>query len=880
VRLSPFHAYYQASTLANYAYDRDRLTVALASSEVEIFPFQVAAALFAMRSPFIMGAVLCDDGSLGKTYEALLVLSQRWHEGCRRIIIIVPAPLLGQWRRLIDRRFSLPLFVVDGSERPPENQDQEMDNPFRQVGAILTTYDYAAEQADLISEVEWELAVFEEAHHLRQAHSGESRKLPAVKAAVGRAFKLLLTATPIQNSILDIYGLINFIDEGVFYSEDAFYRRYFRRTENYGELAERLRPYCFRTRRDEVAGYLKITQRLAVTCEYALTGEERQLHGLLADYLDRPVKVAFPKMDVYDLALMLWRSFSSSPAAFGQTLRGVISRLEKNSDDQAVADELNLFREMLSLCEGIDGGTKAETFLKVLRQSLTRLKKAGAAPKALIFTDNIATQKYLFQLLNHGRFRGRVLTFNGKSSRDYSLMDRFQNEADILIATDLAAEGFNLEFCSLVINYDLPYNALKVEQRVGRCHRQGQANDVLVVNFLCRENFYDVRLLELINKRLLQFDGVFGLAEDWLGQFGSVQEYDLTAAQARSKAEIEAAFERLLEEHKDSNKALVRSAEDILFSGFTDEIHSQAVVSPRYLKDKVKALNDSLWAVTRWFFDGKEGYELDDETRTLRIGLRPEKVFTGTIPRRREYSMTDRSLPKTGWYTIISPLAQNILGEIFWRGIPDRGEIKVEAEMEPCRIGFYEITIKADFFNQWRYCVLVGRTASGRVMDEAECRRIMELPVQSYQADREIYGRRDGRSKPKAPDPLDKLVDPEPFRRETVKSVDLAESQEIARLKAYNLEAKLDLERRLDRLRRQISQAESRLGQASAPLEKLEAMKFLNSHRQNFKAAEQTLFLDKMRLDAELEQRLEEVAKGTELSSEVVRLFAIDVTGA
>jgi len=421
---------------------------------------------------------------------------------------------------------------------------------------------------------------------------------------------------------------------------------------------------------------------------------------------------------------------------------------------------------------------------------------------------------------------------------------------------------------------------LKVEQRVGRCHRQGQANDVLVVNFLCRENFYDVRLLELINKRLLQFDGVFGLAEDWLGRFGSVQEYDLAAAQARSKAEIEAAFERLLEEHKESNKALVRSAEDILFSGFTEEIHSQAVVSPRYLKDKVKALNDSLWAVTRWFFDGKEGYALDDQTRSLKIGPRPQKVFTGARPRRSEYSMTDRSLPKTGWYTITSLLAQNILGEVFWRGIPDRGEVKVAAELEPCRIGFYEVTIKADFINQWRYCVLVGHTASGRVLDEAECRRIMELPVSSCRAEREIYGRRDGLSKPKAPDALDKLVDPEPFRWEMAKELDLAESQEITRLKAYNLEAKLDLERRLDRLRRQITQAESRLGQASAPLEKLEAMKFLNSQRQNFKAAEQTLFMDKMRLDAELEQRLQAIAKSTELTSEVARLFAIEVTGA
>lgn len=252
------------------------------------------------------------------------------------------------------------------------------------------------------------MAVFEEAHHLRRAYTGESEKLAAVKAAVGQAFKLLLTATPLQNSILDIYGLINFIDDRVFYSEDAFYRRYFRRPENYGELAERLRPYCFRTRRDEVAGYLKIPQRLAVTCEYALTAEERRLHGLLTDYLERPTKAAFPKMDGYDLALMLWRSFSSSQAAFGKTLHGIVLRLEKVSDDPAAAEELALFREMmLALSRQIGQGAKAEALLTVLKQGLARLKKTGAAAKALIFTENIATQKYLFDLLNQGRFKVR-----------------------------------------------------------------------------------------------------------------------------------------------------------------------------------------------------------------------------------------------------------------------------------------------------------------------------------------------------------------------------------------------------------------------------------------------------------------------------------------
>lgn len=877
--LSPFHAYYLARTLRGYANGRDRLLAALASADIEIFPHQIAAALFALRSPYLKGAILCDDGSLGKTYEALLAISQKWYEGKDKILIIVPTPLLRQWIDLIDRRFAVALFALPDEGVFQEALDNGLNNPFRQPGFVITTYDFAVAREEYIAQIEWDVVVFEEAHHLRRAYAGDGRKAAALRQLAGGAFKLLLTATPIQNSILDLYGLIRFIDDRVFLDEDSFYRRYFRKPENYGELAQRVSPYCFRTFRRQVETYVKIPRRLPVTHEYTLTGPEQKLKSLLDAYLKKDHKAAFPKMERYDLTLLLLKCFSSSYAAFEKTLKGIIGRLEKmRGESPEAALELQEFQAMLKLTAGIKGGAKSEALLAALKTGFAELKKLGARAKALIFTENVSTQKYLYALLNQGSYKGKVLVYNGSNSRDYEVIEKFRDEAQILIATDIAAEGFNLEFCSLVVNYDLPYNALTIEQRISRCHRQGQECDVLVVNFLNRDNFADVRVLELINKRLTQFDGVFGLADDWLGDFGG--DLSKALATARSKEEIDRAFDEALETHKAENKELVALAEESLFTSFTPAVSRAVSISPQYAKDQIRAINDAIWRLTKYFFRDKDGYTLDDATRTLLVGVNPQKVFTGTRLGRREYSMIDRSLPKSAWYTLSSSLAQNILSEIFWQGIPDEGEIQVETDLESCLVGFYEIRVTSanDYFSDWRYYVFVGRSKSGQVLADAECARIMDLPVTKFSAQRERYGQKDGISKPKSPAALDRLIDPEPFIRDTLAATDMAERHEIERLKAYALEAKVDLERKFDQFKREINQAGD-LPPAASVAEKLRATKVMRTRQAELKRIEERLFLDKRRLELDLEKRIEEVKTKARLTATVNRIFAIEVKG-
>jgi SNF2 family DNA or RNA helicase len=143
-------------------------------------------------------------------------------------------------------------------------------------GVALTTYEYAAAHAEDIEKLEWNIAVFEEAHRFSKP---DNKTTLALKAAVGDAFKLLLTATPMQNSIMDLYGLIDFIDTGALGDADEFYKRYFRKPENYGELTATASRYCFRTLRSQVESYVKIPRRIPVTSDYPLSENEVKLKG-------------------------------------------------------------------------------------------------------------------------------------------------------------------------------------------------------------------------------------------------------------------------------------------------------------------------------------------------------------------------------------------------------------------------------------------------------------------------------------------------------------------------------------------------------------------------------------------------------------------------
>ncbi len=274
MNISYFHAYYKTKELLSYSFGDKQFIPTFASSDIEAYPYQIAAARFAMRSPYLKGAILCDEGSLGKTYEAMLVITQMWYEDRKNILIIVPTPLLKQWTNIIENKFSIPFFSIDNNGIFNECLQDGNENPFLQEGIIITTYEFAQEKCNYIEGVKWDLTVFEEAHYLRRIYTTENKGAKLIYNAVKESYKLLLTATPMQNSIMDLYGLIYIIDERALLDEKTFYHRYFKKTENYSELASRISKYCFRTIRPQVSSYVKIPERIPITVEFELTKEE------------------------------------------------------------------------------------------------------------------------------------------------------------------------------------------------------------------------------------------------------------------------------------------------------------------------------------------------------------------------------------------------------------------------------------------------------------------------------------------------------------------------------------------------------------------------------------------------------------------------------
>lgn len=882
--ISPFHAYYKSRELSGLSFGKDRLLAAYASSDMEVYPYQIAAALFALRSPYLRGAVLCDEGSLGKTFEAMLVMVQSWHEGRDKILVVTPTPLLAQWADILERHFSLPYHVADIGKAWEDAVRDGRENLFDADGIVLASYSFAMGKADAIAGVPWDLVVFEEAHHLGRIAAGRTEGATILRRAFEKPFKLLLTATPLRNSILDLHELVQFIDDRVFGNADEFHRRYFRQPEKYPELASRAGKYCFRTTRKQVENYVGIPRRLAATAEYELTKPEKRLYSLLERYLELPAKHAFPAMQRYDLTLMLCRAFSSSTFAFRAILAGMESRVAKLAvagHTPAARDELLLIRDMLGLADTITDNAKGKELLKALKDGFGRLRKLGAAGKAIIFTENRATQDYLSRLLATNGYDGKIVVYNGDTSRDYARLIRFRDDADILLATDAASEGFNLEFCSFVVNYDLPYAVLTLEQRINRCHRQGQKSDVLVLNFLNRHNFADVRMLELVNKRIRQFDGILGLSDSVLGEFGknTAEGLGRILDAARPAAAITHEFDETLRRHAETNREEVAAAEESLFTSFTSEIADAVQVTPRYIGERVRALNDDLWLVTRHFFEKWRDIRIDDATRTISCTGMPPKVFTGARMGRSEYSMAPDYRPRSGRHTLAGPLARAILTEMYWVGIPERGTITVSAEIVPCRIGYYEVEVKPEghYLPGRRYNVFVGRTADGRVLDDAECRAVMELPVAGFTLDGATIGARDAATRRRSADKLDCLVDADALVRKTLDDAEFGVGEEVAARTAEYRRRAAALEREVDRLNLEVARLEKDTEGAVGNLERLQLKKKANAARLSLKRKRDTLFLEKMRLERELEERLRRIRDDARLTATITRQFTVSI---
>ena len=874
-----FHAYYKARMLEHLVSSEPLLPV-FASSDIEIYPFQIAAASFALRSPYSKGVVLCDEAGMGKSHEAMLVINQKWLEGDSRILLVIPnADLLHQWTEMLERFYTVPYVVLTNRKEWQTHSTPDHPNAFIQDAIVITTYDFAADNEEAAKVVNWDLTVFEEANALSPVYQEDNKQAKTLKRIAGNSFKLLLTGTPIEKNIMDLYGLIWFIDETLLPGEKEFLARYLRRPENYPELSEQVSRYCFRTLRSQAKHYAKVTERVLLTVEYTPGKAERRLYDLLYDYITQPEKKAFPEMNQYDLALRLLGLLGSSTGAILQTIKGIVKRLRGQEN---AAEELTQWQEIQIVAESIPQDAKACELLTVLNQGFSLMKKTGAKRKVVIFTESVETQKMLLNLLSGLYY---TLAYNG--SADYSVIRQFKEDGEVLISTDNGAKGFNLEEAAFIVHYDLPYNTLKLEQRIDRCHRLGQENDVLSVAFIDKNNFADVRKLELVNKRMLVTDGVFGITDDVLGGFTDDVKaaFPIIAQRLRPKMQIEQAYRQTLGTHEEDNRKIVSAAEDILFTTFTKELANKVTITPQYVNRRSQELNNDLWEIAKWFFSNYNEnnttchFVIDESNRTI-TATEYQKLpvlfyyWTGSRNRpycsQKVYGMAKDFKPKAGQITLSSIIGRGILHEL---ECANEGVLTIPTVQEPCQIALYTVTLVSGS-SRTEHTVLCGLTDSGKTLDDAACRSILELPVEHCTGDehRSPHWLK-GSSRPH---PLDKLVPKDRLMEAQQEILSSAQAEEINRMKQQISADKASLNREMNTLDSQVQQAQVELEAVTGDrLKQLSAQKRVTQLRQEYMKRQESQFFDAMRLDMELEEKIKSFAEKEKLTAKVQREFVV-----
>ncbi|MBX7459361.1 DEAD/DEAH box helicase [Qipengyuania sp. 1NDH17] len=796
--------------------DAEKLAGTLLDAQVDLNPHQVAAALFAFQSPLSKGAILADEVGLGKTIEAGLLLSQRWTEGARRILVITPANLRKQWAQEMAEKFFLPTTILEAASYKRLEADGM--RPFEQNAIIICSLPFAARHEEEIMTTRWDLAVIDEAHRLRNVYKNSNKTGKALKSALANVPKVLLTATPLQNSLMELYGLVSIIDDYAFGDAKSFRAQYAQRGDaNFDSLKERLTPLCHRTLRRQVTEYVSYTNRVPLTEEFTPTEAERQLYKDVSDYLQRDELEALPSSQRTLMTLVMRKLLASSTFAIAGMLHNLAAKLERqlktdqfvrkaifeaeadedidgfretreewgaeNIDDDAdfepellteeqratIGLEIEELRTFADEATAITQNAKGEALLKALRAGFDKAEELGAARKAIIFTESRRTQDYLVSLLSANSYADKLVLFNGSNTDERSkaiysdwvdkhrgsdrvtgsrsadiraaLVDHFRDSAEIMIATEAAAEGINLQFCSIVVNYDLPWNPQRIEQRIGRCHRYGQKHDVVVVNFLNRENAADQRVYELLNEKFQLFEGVFGASDEVLGAIGSGVDFEKRISEiyqnCRTAEDIEASFKALRAEMEQEIDATMQDTRRTLLEHFDAEVHDRLKINLDRSKEYMNRYERKLWAVTKHELGRDAAFDDDHLTFTLKKAVGPSQpggFFLG----------------KAGLdghrYRIGHPLAQFLLDIAAQRDLPPRHLVfdytnweATSAALKPfvglrgsiaCRV------LSVTGVDAQDHIVLAAITDEGKAIDPTAARRLFDLPVNARKADK------------------------------------------------------------------------------------------------------------------------------------------------
>lgn len=801
---TPYHARYFAYELTRQGgVGLQRLSRSLFDACVDLNPHQIEAALFAIRSPISKGVLLADEVGLGKTIEAGLVLCQAWAEKKRRLMVICPASLRKQWALEMEEKFNLSCEIIDAKSYKNAQTDGRA-NPFETNAIIITSMHFASNKAKEIRSVSWDLVVIDEAHKLRNAYRQSNKIGQNISWALEDRRKALLTATPLQNSLLELYGLSTIIDDCIFGDLPSFRTQYVNVGGDLKDLQSRLQSFCTRTLRRQVLEYIQYTERKLITRPFRPTDQEHALYEAVSDFLTRDGTYALPREQHHLITLIVRKLLASSPQAVAGTLEVMKNRLIAlkkktigNSDiveqiisqeemEEEILDEIlqengiqneveppqaqsipiieqeKLDAEIEELDRfitwsrsiGID--TKTRALLKALKIGFERMTEMDAAQKAVIFTESRRTQEFLKNFLETNGYVGQVITFNGTNTDTESkniyenwieknkdtgritgtrainvriaIIEHFRDYASIMIATEAAAEGINLQFCSLVINFDLPWNPQRIEQRIGRCHRYGQKHDVVVINFLNERNEADRRIYEILNEKFNLFSGVFGASDEVLGSIESGVDFERRILdiyqQCRSIKEINAAFKKLREELDETISSRIEDTRRILLEHFDEDVHARLRANLTGTREQLDKFGRMFWALTRFILEGKAIFDQGE----LSFDLKEQVIDSIHTGRYHLISKNQQNIPGEFLYRLSHPLGEYVLNNGKSYPTPAAAvafdithhslKISVIEELKGRSGWLFLQFLTIDSFDREEYLLFSGFDESGRSLDQ------------------------------------------------------------------------------------------------------------------------------------------------------------------
>ncbi len=719
--MTKYHAKFYSNflTLQNPNIGTERLWKTLLNATIDLNPHQVQWALFFFKNPLNKWVILADEVWLWKTIEAWLVICQLWSEYKRHILLIVPASLRKQWKAELEEKFFLDSKILDWKTWK-EFKKKWIKNPFDQNAIIICSYEFASKNSVYLVKVPRNVVVLDEAHKLRNVYRDKNNSTRAWKlhSVIKDYKKILLTATPMQNSLMELYWLTTYIDEYAFWNVESF-RAQFSKPDRFAfeELKKRLTPLVNRTLRKQVREYIKFTNRISITQNFDPTDVEMELYNKVSDFLQREDLISINSKTKHLITLVLRKLLASSSSAIAWTLTTMITRLkdkkdfseftdeedildeyDENIDDKDEQDELSaqvqkLESEILelesfrNLANSIHIDTKASALLTALSSSFKKLQELWWNRKALIFTESRRTQNYLKDFLESNWYEWKIVLFNGSNNDKQSkeiyknrlkkyewtwkiswskdsdtraaLVEYFKNDAEIMIATESASEWVNLQFCSLLINYDLPWNPQRIEQRIWRCHRYWQKSDVLVVNFLNTKNYADKRVYELLSEKFNLFDWVFWASDEilWaLDDWSNFEQRILAVYQnCRSNEEIDKEFKKIEEEYKEIIESKKSNAKRQVIENFDEEVLKR-------LKDIEQSWLNQLDIFQRYFryltkFILKDNAEFDNNSLSFVLKNVP---FVAPI-NKWKYTLKKSDIDNAYFYRLESNLWQEII---------------------------------------------------------------------------------------------------------------------------------------------------------------------------------------------------------------------------